>query len=278
MENNEMNENNEIVVKQKSNKGVIILIVILILMVLGLSGYLVYDKFMGKEETPVTNETTNNNTQTDNSNKKVLKKDESKDVVYTEISTDLHKVPQVNINSESANRINQSIISFYDEFKKGDGLAGPYTSYAFDYKYYVDGDIVSVIVSHSEESGSIHPTKVYNINQYSGEEVTKTDILKYLNISESEYTSKIVESYKLADPLNIKDLDAIPNEVMRENETKIYNEIQESNIKKLSENDIIGIYIDNKQLYVVFVMNTVVGAGRSEVILDVNNNQINHIN
>ena len=47
-------ENNEQVVKQKSNKGLIVLIVILILMVLGLSGYLVYNKFIAKDTEPKT--------------------------------------------------------------------------------------------------------------------------------------------------------------------------------------------------------------------------------
>ena len=46
-------ENNEVIVKQKSNKGLKVLLVILILIVLGLSGYLVYDKFIAKDKTPM---------------------------------------------------------------------------------------------------------------------------------------------------------------------------------------------------------------------------------
>ena len=53
----------------------------------------------------------------------------------------------------------------------------PYTSYKFNYQYYVDNEFVSVIVSHSQESGGINPTKVYNINRYTGKEVTKEDMI-----------------------------------------------------------------------------------------------------
>ena len=44
-----MDENNEKVVKTKTSKGVIALLVILILIVIGLSSYIVYDKFISKD-------------------------------------------------------------------------------------------------------------------------------------------------------------------------------------------------------------------------------------
>lgn len=54
-------DNNEVIVKQKSNKGLIVVIIILIIMVLGLCGYIVYDKYITKEE-PKTNEITTTDT------------------------------------------------------------------------------------------------------------------------------------------------------------------------------------------------------------------------
>ena len=72
-------ENNETIVKQKSNKGVIILLVIIIIILLGISGYLAYDKFMAKDiktnevtETQTKEESKNDNTTSqiiDNSDK-----------------------------------------------------------------------------------------------------------------------------------------------------------------------------------------------------------------
>ena len=60
-------DNENQVVKQKSNKGLVVLIIILILIVLGLSGYLVYDKFITKDDTK-TNEVTQKETTTNDSN------------------------------------------------------------------------------------------------------------------------------------------------------------------------------------------------------------------
>lgn len=119
---------------------------------------------------------------------------------------------------------------------------------------------------------------MYNINRYTGKEVTKEDILKYLNISDSEYNSKVVEAYKLSGPLpGSSDLLNVTNETEKEENSKEIEKTNADNIEKLEKNDIIGLYTDKKRLYVVFVMNTLVGAGRSEVILDVSNKKINYI-
>ena len=51
-----MNENNGVIVKQKSNKGVMIVLIILIV---GALGYIVYDKFIARDTKPQVNDTTN---------------------------------------------------------------------------------------------------------------------------------------------------------------------------------------------------------------------------
>ena len=274
-------EENMVVVKEKNSKVLVALVIILILIVLVLSGYLVYDKFISKApEQEMSDKVDNNNSNKENT-KKVLLKYENKDVVYNYTGDDIysgHKVPYININSETADKFNQSILAFYDEFKNEKGMPQPYTSYKFNYQYYVDNEFVSVIVSHSQESGGINPTKVYNINRYTGKEVTKEDILKYLNITDSEYTNKIVDAYNSAGPLpGSSDLLSRTNETEKEENRKFIEKTNSSNIEKLTKNDIIGIYTNNEQLYVVFVMDTLVGAGRSEAILDVNNKRINYI-
>ena len=104
------------------------------------------------------------------------------------------------------------------------------------------------------------------------------DILKYLNITDSEYTNKVVDAYNSAGPLpGSSDLLSRTNETEKEENRKFIEKTNSSNIEKLTKNDIIGIYTNNEQLYVVFVMDTLVGAGRSEAILDVNNKRINYI-
>ena len=109
MENNEMNQ---VIVKQKSNKGIIIVLIILLI---GALGYIVYDKFITKDTTPTTNVPSQNT-----ENKKILKKDETKELVYEDLNDTLtdkvgdkytYIIPQINIDSEYATEINNKIIS-----------------------------------------------------------------------------------------------------------------------------------------------------------------------
>lgn len=217
MENNEMNiQNNETiepVVKQKSNKGLVVVIILLILIVLGLSGYLVYDKLMGKEDTPVTNEETNNsnNAQTDNSNKSVLKKDESKDVVYTLYTSKSTnnfetKIPMININSVYADRVNKEISEFmykeYDDDNNGGIKCKEYCSQII-YKYYLNDNILSLVIKlDAAESGNAHEYYAYNIDIYTGEEVTNKDLVKLKNINESDFATKLSSTFKEAYPFD----------------------------------------------------------------------------
>lgn len=233
-------ENNEVVVKQKSNKGVII---VLIVLVLGLCSYIVCDKFIVKENPKSVNEKQERETKEENKNetieKEVLLKDKTKEVVYTYADNDIyseHKVPQINIDSDYADNINQSILSFYNEFKNSSELVESYTGYRFNYKYYIEDETVSIVVSHTTEDGAENPTKVYNINKYTGLEVKKSEILKKFNINE----------YDLSDKFN-----------------KSYNVI-----------NIIGLYPNNNQLYVVFDIKTNAGAGHQQTIFDFNNDKL----
>ena len=86
---------------------------------------------------------------------------------------------------------------------------------------------------------------------------------------------------ELQEKYNKKWAEAFTNETLinelKEENRKFIEKTNSSNIEKLTKNDIIGIYTNNEQLYVVLVMDTLVGAGRSEAILDVNNKRINYI-
>lgn len=206
------NETIEPVVKQKSNKGLIVLIVILILMVLGLSGYLVYDKFMDKEEPPAVNETTNNNIQTDNSNKKVLKKDESKDVVYDyaydKTSEKISKMPYININSVYADSINKKIedIIKNDEYTIENNTlksTSPTGGAWITYKSFINDNILSIILYEDFiASNNSHKYYSYNIDIYTGEEVTNKDLVKLKNINESDFEAKLSNTFKEAYPFD----------------------------------------------------------------------------
>ena len=79
-------ENNETIVKQKSNKGIIIVLIILIVL---LAGYIVYDEFIAKDTKPVVNETTKttDTTTKDESDNKEITKVRDEYYIKTDTST-----------------------------------------------------------------------------------------------------------------------------------------------------------------------------------------------
>ena len=214
MENNEMNvQNNETiepVVKQKSNKGLVVLIIILILMVLGLSGYLVYDKFITKN-TKITNEEKETKTSTiDNGNKKILKKDESKEVVYTLYSVNIEKVfgkfvsniPNINIDSIYAKKVNGEINSLiysmgYDNNYDENGIKCKDFCSLIQYKYYLNDNILSLVVYEDGQTDPLsHTYYTYNIDIYTGEEITNKDLVKLKNIDVNDFSTKLSNTFK----------------------------------------------------------------------------------
>lgn len=187
---------------KKKNSGLVVLVIVLIVIILGLGGYIVYDKFL-KDSSNV-NESSNN--------KKVstIKLDDDLDYVYDadysynnkytefdrlfageesgkrtidyygidveynmgkQILSDL-KVPFINIKSADADNVNQKIKNLYiEEAKKFDNCAeeankgvesGPSCSQILTYRTYIYEDILSVIVIDSTQSTG-HWILNYNI-------------------------------------------------------------------------------------------------------------------
>lgn len=237
------------------------LIVLLFLVILGLGGYIAYDKFYNKEEV----KETPTNTVEKVKEKKILIKDESQEIVYADIDEKhegkIKRVPYINIDSKYADKINDEIDSMV---KKGlDGQVAD-TAYAVDYKYYVNGEIVSVKFSWETE-GSQTFSKIYNINQYTGEEVTNSEMLSQANITESDLNNKMVESYKTARPL----------ESIEGNKDAPVKECYQKDIDTLTNGKIKGMYLaDNNELCVLFEVNYVAGAGTGEAILNVTSNKV----
>lgn len=242
--------------KQKKSKGPIIIIILLLLVVLGLAGYIVYDKFFTKEEPKVEEKV--------KEEKKVLLKDENQDVVYSDIDEKhegkIKKVPYINIDSKYAEEINDEIDSMV---KKGlDGQVAD-TAYGVDYQYYINGEIVSVKFTWETENG-MTISKIYNINQYTGKKVTNSELLTFAAMEESGFNDKLVESYKTARPL----------ESVENNAEALVKECYQKDLDTLSKGDIKGMYLNNNEIYVLFDLNYIAGAGKGEVILNVSSNKL----
>lgn len=161
------------------------------------------------------NEVTDNKSEELNKNTKdVAVKDSSKGVVY-ELVNDVktwkyynqyygeymdagysYKIPQINIDSADAEKINQKIkdkyLTQYNEAveyrNENNGETGIW--YRIEYAYHINGDVVSIIIDSKGESEGKDRSS-YNINMKTGKEVTNTELLKIKGITEEEFPSKL---------------------------------------------------------------------------------------
>lgn len=249
--------------KDKKGKGSTIIIILLILTVLGLAGYIAYDKFIAKDTATKIEDTTKKETK---EVKKPMLKDSNLDVVYSDID-EMHegktkKVPYVNIDSKYAEEINDELKTMVNK-----GLDGQIanTAYGIDYQYFINDEVVSIKFTWETESGNMTYSKIYNINQYTGNKVTDDEILNKINIEKSDLGNKLVESYKTARPLDTLD----------NNSDALVKDCYQKDIDALTDSKIKGMYLStNNELNVLFDVNYIAGSGIGEAILNVNANKI----
>lgn len=183
--------------KEKKGKGPII-IILLLLVVLGLAGYIVYDKYISKEKTETT---TKEETKKDT---KIVEKLNVDDFVYTyqekiETNGDIklqYKIPNLNIESEYAKTINNEILEKYKDTEK---LSQKGTD--INYSAYINNNILSLVIYEgSTYSEADVRYVVYNIDAKTGKKVTNTEILKSKNITFDKFKENVISTHKILVP------------------------------------------------------------------------------
>ena len=252
--------------KGRSKKPIII--VILLLIALGLSGYIVYDKyFSNTTNTTKDNTITENKTQKDTTKKEVLYEDDSKEIVYASIdekhSGVVRRIPYVNIKSKYAEEINDEITKLTKNGYLEGQVKNSYLEYPVDFHYYVNDEYVSVIFSWGTEASSVTYSKIYNINQYTGAKVANTELLAKANINEKDLNNTLVESYKKARPF-----DSIENKDM-------WKDCYQKDLDTLSNGKIKGMFLmDSNNLTILFDLNYPAGATIGEALLNVSGSKV----
>ncbi len=158
----------------------------------------------------INNEVSN---QTENQITTNIKKDSTKEIVYdlvndakewTKVSeysgreikySYSYRIPQINIDSEDANKLNQEIqdeyLKEYNEMKEAFNKYGnPGGCWKIEYAYHINGDVVSIVMASFWDGDSVQRT-AYNIDAKTGKEVTNAELLNKKGITESEFPSKL---------------------------------------------------------------------------------------
>lgn len=217
---------------QNKNGGLYVLIVILGILVLGLGGYIVYEKIQNnKISTPDQNEQIKDSTKS-NDNSLVTKIDNSKDWVYNaeykrNVKADSYTafdktyyandiiVPYININSSYANSSNNDIKTIFDKaieyYNNGvdDSIEYHYIKEC-NYKKYINDNTLSVLLTYDEEitaSADYNPNYyTYNFDLKTGDKLTFEKAYAASGFNSNNINSKVEEAITKVMTEQLKDL------------------------------------------------------------------------
>lgn len=170
-------------------------VVVLLILVVGVMGYIIYEKESIKDNAkPVKEETKKEEVK---ESKEILK-DESKDIVYDLVNVSYengeynYKLPVVNINSDYSNEINNEINEIKNEYnqvftsKEYTGVIG------INYNFYKNNDILSLVINITVD-GDNYYYYAYNINMKTGNYVSNKELMDNKKINKKDITNKLNE-------------------------------------------------------------------------------------
>jgi hypothetical protein len=168
------------------------IVCILIITLIGLAG-------CGAEEANEVGEQASQNEMTNEvTEQPITKIDETKEIVYSVLDKDYEyfgkeiqvKIPAFNINTDEVKELNSKI---EEEYQKVVESNDTFAATELTYEYYVNNDIISLVIKKVYLESSTNNYAVYNVNQKTGEVLDKEDILTAKNITKSEYEEKIAK-------------------------------------------------------------------------------------
>ncbi len=178
------------------------IILILVLLVVGLGGYVVYDKVLEKDDKETKDEVKKDN-------KKDIKLNENKDYVYdavynTDSKYDDFEMPYININSQDATNVNNELKKLYnsyiDDYDKC-LIESSNCQMELDYEGYDNNkNVISVVIEYSNNNDTTY--LIYNFDKKTGNLVSNEDLLKNVNLTMSEVKTKVINDIKTYDTID----------------------------------------------------------------------------
>ena len=246
---------------KSNNKGLIALVIILIIIILGLSGYIAYDKFIAKEEVNKIEKKENKKEE------KSIIKDKEKDIVYTESDYEYKKVPVININTADADKLNKEIEEYVDKMSSESDYG---EAYALSYDYFENNDVLSIKMTITT-FGSSRYYKTVNINSKTGKEVSNYDLIKSKSIDENEIGNAIFDIYTKEAEKN-ESLDAYKTQHIYSDEyTSVYDGTK--NLVTNKKYDDFDMYLNSKgELCVISDVYLIAGPEMNFYVFNLNSN------
>ena len=257
-------------VDKKNNSGLIVLVIVLFLLVLGLGGYIIYDKVLSNK----TLEGNNTNSNNQDSSTVTLKADSAKDWVYdADYNLPTNKesyygfsdhsrlvkasdliVPYININSSDATKANQEIYKLYEQLINtfNENLKEEIWFTTVKYSTYVNNNIISVLIT-TETAGTdvpLYEYYTYNFNLENGKLLSYSEAYEKLGYNQNSIKDKAINAITNA-----------MKEKYNESDFNNYNNKSIDNYTTSVSDEKIKYYIDNNNKLNIIVT-LVIPAGR----------------
>ena len=179
-------------------------------------------------------------------------------------------VPFININSDDARKVNDEIKGVYDSaidiYNKGtnDGM-----SYVDDcsYKYYVNGDIISIVLTYGHGATDVvRPDYyIYNFNLKTGKLVSYNDVYSFVGFNSDNINISISDSIT---SVMTEKMSSFPDSLKADFDT--YNNQSFQNYINSVDDGSIKYYVDsNKKLNVMVTLSIPAGVGSFDTIITV---------
>lgn len=282
----------------KKNTKLYVLITILCIFVLGLGGYIIFDKVQNNNKTNIQaeNETTkngaienntNNNVNAENnsnSNTLVSKIDTSEDWIYdatytknvnansystfyhTYYSNDI-KVPFINVDSSYASVSNEEIKGVFENaiatYNKGVSDKQTYVD-TCNYEKYIDDSNLSILLSYKTGATDIPKAEyyAYNINLKTGNKLSYEEVYKIAGLTSDNITSKVESAIKNKMNSFAQNLSS--------SELNTYTNQSIENYKNSVNDGTLKYFLSgDKKLSVVVTLNVPAGSGKSTTVITI---------
>lgn len=188
-----------------------------------------------------------------------------------------YDVPKINLEFENIKAINNEIYKKYvtdiikpleKDAQEGLGI----TCIAIDYKYYINSNVLSLVIRWQSPAAGAESFTVYNINIDTGETVSNQEIIAKKGLSEKQYLKHLKEVYKKAcETYNKTSLQ--PDSEYYESTLEIYNTwVLEYTLSDENCNINVPMFLDeNGNIKVIAYIGSVSGASGYEHILNTRN-------
>lgn len=207
---------------------------------------------------------------------KINKLDESKEIVYTVIEKNVgdckFEIPAININTDEIVKLNKKILDNGNKLiKDTQNMSESGEGYSFEYKYYLNNSIVSLVTIEHYPYNGYETYEVYNFDIYTGEKVEKEELMSITSMTEED----VIKASKKEFGSYFKKMFEGTGAESTEYYTQAYNDTIASKNCGINNPMFLG---ENGNLSVIATIYTMAGSGQYEYIINLQDSSKNVVN